>query len=331
MFCPDCQFPARRFGRNRNGSQRYRCNACARTFTDEETRPADRRRLAPDRAELVLRMLLEGVSVRSTERLTGIHRDTILTAMVEAGELCQGFLDRAIQGVPVEDVQADEVWSFIGCKEKTRERRRYAEWFGDAYCFTAMERSTKLILTWHLGKRSPADTDLFAEKLARATSGRFQLTTDGFTPYRTAIPAALGVRVDFARLVKVYGFPEGNERRYTPPQVIAAIATPAFGNPDMSRVCTSHIERSNLTARMTVRRMTRLTNAFSKKWENHEAAMALFFAFYNYCRPHMTLSEAAGAKTTPAMASGLTDRVWSVAELLERAREAPALTRAPAV
>ena len=110
--------------------------------------------------------------------------------MVEAGERCQRFLDHAIQGVPVDDVQADEVWAFIGCKEKTRERQNYAEWFGDAYCFTALERDTKLILTWHLGKRSPADTDLFAEKLARETSGRFQLSTDGFTPYRTAIPEA---------------------------------------------------------------------------------------------------------------------------------------------
>ena len=120
-------------------------------------------------------------------------------------------------------------------------------------------------------------------------------------------------------MVKVYGFPEGEERRYTPPQVVAAVATPAHGNPDMSKVCTSHVERHNLTARMTVRRMTRLTNAFSKKWENHEAAMALFFAFYNYCRPHMTLTERAGCKQTPAMAAGLADRAWSVAELLEEA------------
>ncbi len=168
------------------------------------------------------------------------------------------------------------------------------------------------------GQALAGRSELFAEKLARATAGRFQLSTDGFTPYRTAIPNALGWRVDFARLVKVYGFPEGDDRRYGPPEVVSAVATPAYGNPDMNKVCTSHVERHNLTARMMIRRMTRLTNAFSKKWENHEAAMALFFAFYNYCRPHMTLTEAAGTKTTPAMASGLADRVWTVAELLER-------------
>jgi len=318
MFCPTCGLPARRFGFNRNGSQRYRCADCG-TFTDEETRPPDGRVLSPDKAVYCLRMLLEGVSVRSTERLTSVHRDTILRALVDAGERCQRFLDREVWRVPVNDVQADEIWSFIGCKEKTRERHNYAEIFGDAYCFTALERDTKMILTWHLGKRSPADTMLFAEKLSRATSGRFQLTTDGFTPYRTAIPAALGARVDFARLVKVYGTSEEGNRRYSPPEVVGVIATPSCGDPDMGRVCTSHVERSNLTIRMMTRRFTRLTNAFSKKWENHEAALALFFAFYNYCRPHMTLSEDAGRKTTPAMAAGLADCLWTVAELLERA------------
>jgi transposase-like protein/IS1 family transposase len=212
MLCPFCEEAARRFGRNRNGSQRYQCLACGRTFTDEVTRPKDRRRLSFDRAVFCLRLLLEGTSIRSVERLTGIHRGTILTAFVDAGERCQRFLEETMRELPVEDVQADEIWAFVGCKEKTRERNNYAEYFGDAYCFTAIERSTKVIIAWHLGKRSPEDTWLFAEKLSRATNGRFQLTTDGFTPYRTAIPNTLGMRVDFAQLVKVYGFPEGEER-----------------------------------------------------------------------------------------------------------------------
>lgn len=318
MLCPYCECPTRRFGFNRNGSQRYRCDVCAVTFTDDATRPEDRRRLSLDRAVFCLRMLLEGTSIRSVERLTGIHRDTIISTLVDSGERCQRFLEETVRGVPVVDVQADEIWAFIGCKEKTRERNNYAEYFGDAYCFTAIERYTKLIIAWHLGKRSPADTWLFAEKLSRATNGRFQLTTDGFTPYRTAIPHTLGSRVDFAQLVKVYGYPDGDERRYSPPEVVSAIPTPRTGNPDPARICTSHVERSNLTIRMTVRRLTRLTNAFSKKWENHEAALALFFAFYNFCRPHQTLTEEAGYKCSPAMQAGLTDHVWSVRELLER-------------
>jgi IS1 family transposase/transposase-like protein len=305
--------PARRFGFNRNNSQRYQCPTCRRTFSDPDEPAEDRRRVPFHRAAMCLQMLLEGVSIRSIERLTGTHRDTIMALLVEAGERCQAFLEREVRGVPVDDVQADEIWGFVGCKERVRERENYAEWFGDAYCFTALERSNKMIIAWHLGKRSPQDTWLFAEKLAHATSGRFQLTTDGYTPYRTAIPGTLGGRVDFARLVKVYAIPEGEERRYSPPQVVAAVPTLCCGDPDPDLICTSHVERSNLSIRMSVRRMTRLTNAFSKKWENHEAALALFFGYYNYCRVHMTL------RATPAIAAGLTTETWSLRELLERA------------
>lgn len=321
MLCSACQTEARKFGKNRNGSQRYQCPSCRHTFTPADPRPLGDMRLDPARAIMCLRMLLEGNSIRSVERLTGVNRNTIMSLLVRVGERCQSFLDATVNGLSVEDVQADEIWAFVGCKEKTRERNNYAEYFGDAYCFTALERSTKMIITWHLGKRTPADTELFAEKLARATNGRFQLTTDGFTPYRTAIPNTLGSRVDFARLVKVYGFPEGEERRYSPPQVIGATPTPCCGSPDPEKICTSHVERSNLTIRMTIRRLTRLTNAFSKKWENHEAALALFFVFYNFCRPHMTLTEEREYPCTPAMRAGLTNHVWSVGELLRRMAE----------
>ncbi len=316
MDCPSCGLAGRRFGRNRNGSQRYQCRECNNTYTDLGSGPPNGNYLPAELVADCLSWLLEGCSIRTVERQTGVNRNTIMSYMVQAGQQCERFLAEIVRGIEVDDVQADEVWAFIGCKERTRERNNYAEWFGDCYCFTAIERDTKLIITYHLGKRSPADTELFAEKLANATQGRFQLTVDGFTPYRTAIPRHLGWRVDFARLVKLYGYPDGDDHRYSPPQVISAVPTVVYGNPDEDRICTSHVERHNLTARMTVRRMTRLTNAFSKKWENHAAMMALFFAYYNYCRPHMTLTEQAGEEQTPAMASGLSSHVWTVAELL---------------
>jgi transposase-like protein/IS1 family transposase len=313
MFCSLCESQMRRFGRNRNGSQRFRCDACARTFTDESTRPADGRRVEESRMLLCFRMLLEGNSIRSIERITGTHRDTIIAAMIEVGKKCQRFLEATIHKVEVHDIQADEIWGFVNCKERTRERRNFGADRGDAYCFTAIERDTKLIVAWHLGKRCPADTYSFAVKLRDATNGRFQLTTDGYRPYLTAIPGAFGNRIDFATLVKVYGTPSDEDRRrYSPGTVIDVIATEQIGNPDPAKICTSHIERSNKTLRMQIRRLTRLTDGHSKKWENHEMALAFFFAYYNFCRVHLTL------KTTPAVANGLTDHVWSVKELLEK-------------
>ncbi len=310
--CPVCGGPARRFGTNRNGSQRLRCTPCARTFTDGSTRPPDRRCLAPDKARLCLRMLLEGNSVRSTERLTEVHRDTIIAHCVEAGERCERFMARVVTNVPAVDVQADEIWGFVGCKEKTREREGYGDEKGDAWCFVALDRTSRLILAWHLDKRTPEATHSFAVKLSDATAGRFQLSTDGFRPYQTAIPRVFGRDIDFAQLVKTYGnTPEvGTAARYSPGDVVGIQTVVRIGAPDPARICTSHSERANLSIRMAVRRMTRLTNAHSKKWANHRAALALWFTYYNFCRVHTTL------KTTPAVAAGLTDHVWSVAELL---------------
>ncbi|MEO2088516.1 MAG: IS1 family transposase [Gemmataceae bacterium] len=259
-------------------------------------------------------MLLEGNSIRSTERLTGVHRDTIMTALVDAGERCEAFLTRTVRDVPVNDVQADEIWGFVGCKERTRQRNGYGEEVGDAWCFVAIERDTKIILAWHLDKRTPEATAAFSVRLREATSGRFQLSTDGFRPYRTAVPSVFGHAIDFAQLVKTYGTSneDGPAARYSPGEVVSTHTVLLTGTPDNDRVCTSHAERSNLSIRMAVRRMTRLTNAHSKKWENHRAALGLYFAHYSFCRVHSTL------RTTPAVASGLADRVWSVAELLER-------------
>jgi IS1 family transposase len=265
-----------------------------------------------DRAVFCLRLLLEGNSIRSVERLTYTHRDTIMRLVVLVGERCQKFSEQVIHKMPVDDVQVDEIWGFVGCKKKTADRLGYSEEVGDAYCYTAIERDSKLLLAWHLGKRTASNTRWFAQKLQHATTGRFQLTTDGYTHYREAMPLWLGGRIDFAQLLKIFQPVKGNEAavRYSPGSIREIKIRVISGNPNDDRICTSHAERHNLTIRTQVRRMTRLTNAFSKKWENHEAALALFFAYYNFCRVHGTL------KTTPAVAAGLTDRTWSVERLL---------------
>src|SRR6185503_4590298 len=192
---------------------------------------------------------------------------------------------------------------------------------GDAYTFVGFERNTKLILAWHLGKRSAEDTRIFTKKLARATfDEKFQATTDGFSPYRYNMVRELEHKgFDYAQLIKHYATPEGNEHRYSPPVVVATTSEVIFGEPDPGRICTSIVERQNLTIRMQMRRFTRLTNGFSKKWENLKSALALFFAYYNFCRPHSSIRTRTIKKRTPAMASGLTDHVWSISELLAAA------------
>jgi IS1 family transposase len=168
-----------------------------------------------------------------------------------------------------------------------------------------------MVLTWHLGRRTANDTEYFVEKLNEATTGKFQVTTDGFAPYFDAIHTSVGTRVDYAQLIKVYAAPTDEEHRYSPASVVDAIAKPLWGQPDPERICTSHVERQNLTMRMQIRRLTRLTNAFSKKRANLWAGLALYFAWYDFCRIHRSI------RVTPAMEAGITDHVWRVQEMLE--------------
>ena len=302
---------AKRNGHDRHGNQRFKCRDCGVSFAAPRPRPIGTMRIEINRAASVLQMLLEGMSIRAAERISRFDHRTITQLMVEAGERCKLFLEDTLIGLPVDDLECDEIWDFVGCKERTRERMEKGDQCGDAYCFTAIEANTKLLVAWHLGKRTDDHTLEFAGKVSRATAGRFQLSTDGYTPYRTAVPAAFGGRVDFAQVVKVYGT-AADQHRYSPGEVVETRKHVRHGDPDEDRICTSHAERHNLSIRMHVRRLTRLTNAFSKKWENHEAMLALFFMFYNYCRPHMSL-----ARRTPAMAAGLTCRVWSIRKLLD--------------
>lgn len=256
-----------------------------------------------------LKLLLDGMSIRACERFTRVHRDTLCDLILTVGGKCKAFLADRLQGLPVTDVQVDEVWSFVGCKEKIKERLGRPDTMGDAYAYIGLERNTKMIVSYLLGKRDADDTNEFASILRHGTSGRFQLSTDGWRPYRTAMPAGFGSRIDFAQLVKTYTNAP-REGKYSPAEIVKITKDDVCGSPADFRICTSHVERSNLTVRMTLRRWTRLTNAFSKSWKHHEAALALYIAFYDFCRPHMTL------KTTPAVAAKLTDHRWTIQELL---------------
>ena len=292
MKCATCKSETKRFGKHRNGLQRYRCVECGKTFTEAHEKPLGDMTVPTDKATLALQLLIEGTSVRATERITGLHRDTTLKPLVTAGEKCEKLMGRLIVNVPVKVVECDETWGFVQKKEgHKRPEEGRDESIGDAHTFVSIERNTKLVLNFALGRRSKATTDIFIEGLRAATApGRFQITTDGFAPYVAAIVDTLGDRVDFAQLIKVYASPRDGEQRYSPAEVVDTEVVPVIGRPDPKRICTSIVERQNLTMRMQTRRLTRLTNGFSKKWENLWVALCLHFAYYNFCRIHRTLA-----------------------------------------
>jgi len=311
MTCPDCEIRCASFGTHRNGLRRFKCSQCKRTFTEPHENVLNGMTVPMDKALMALKMLVEGSSVRSIERVTEIHRDTILRLLLVAGAKCEKIMGQLVRNIKVSDVEADEVWSFVGMKEK-RVGPGDDPTFGDAYVYVAIERHSKLVLNVTMGKRDQITTNAFIEGLRDAITptGRFQMTTDGFAPYKTAIPDTFGDRVDFAMLIKVYkAAPEG-ERRYSPAEVASVEVVPVCGKPDYDMICTSIVERSNLSVRMGCRRFTRLTNAFSKKYENHWAAVMLWYTYYNFCRFHRSL------RITPAMAAGITDHAWDIEELL---------------
>jgi IS1 family transposase len=227
------------------------------------------------------------------------------------GGKAERLLSDLIQDVPVANVEADELWAFIELKQKTKDRKKIKDPnVGDSYTFLGLDADSKLILAHHVGQRTAPHADAFVEKLDRATAGKFQLSTDGWNGYPDSVSYHLGTRTDYAILVKEFGAETEEERRYSPPRIIAATKTVIHGTPDEDLICTSHSERLNLDVRMKNRRFTRLTNAFSKLFRNHRASVALTVAHYNLCKMHSAI------RMTPAMKAGLTNRIWSVGELL---------------
>ncbi len=299
-------------GKDRKGFQRFHCAGCGKKFTEPHAL-AGKHTSMTDTVN-VLKMLLEGMSVRSCERLTGIHRDTILGLVVEAGEACQRFMESNIVKVPAETVECDEQWAFIFMKRKTAERKGItSEECGDRYVFTAIDRDSKLLLCWHAGQRGQDDTWTFADKLFKAVSGRPTINTDGFTSYTSAIPLTFHHNCDYAQIVKNFQNGGAAQARYSPGSITGVTKTVICGDVPEHEIGTSRMERFNLTTRMTLRRYTRLTNAFSKKTRNHDAMLGLYFAWYNWCRKHATL------KTTPAVKAGLAAEVWTLERLLTAA------------
>jgi IS1 family transposase len=266
---------------------------------------------------LVLRCLMDGMSVRGTCLVTGAAKRTVLNLLVEAGEFCEVWSDFRFQGLAVREVQVDEQWGYIGSKQRNA---KAGSGHGDIWVYAGIDSETKLLFSWLVGARVPENTFAFMQDIASRVVTRLQLTSDGWREYPGAVRSAFGfARCDFAVVQKIYGQPQENvtSRRYSPAVCTGAKKVRMIGLPDMAKVSTSFIERLNLNTRMNCRRMTRLSNGFSRKHQNHAAALALTFWGYNYCKANRTLTkQAKGIHTTPAMAAKLADRLWTADDLI---------------
>lgn len=314
MTCRKCQHDnVKRFGTyGPRKLQRFRCKDCGATFTEASFNRVGTHTLPPEKVAQIVALLMEGNSIRSISRLTGVHKGTIISVMQTVGKHCQSILDRRVRDLKPRYLQCDELHTLVHTKQKHLKPNDPAEW-GDTYTWLTLDSETKLLISHLVGKRDAVHAHSFIGDtyLRLHTMWRCQLTSDGFTPYRTAVEEWFGADIDFAQLVKIYGKPDNaGPEWYGPPKVIETVPTPVSGNPELSRISTSHIERCNLSVRTHLRRFTRLALGFSKKLANLKAAVALWVCFYNFCRVHLTL------RVTPAMEAGLTDHVWTIPEML---------------
>jgi IS1 family transposase len=270
-------------------------------------------KLSREKRVQVLHALMEGNSLRAASRLADVSFNTVLKLFADAGRACSDFQDRKLRNLKCKRLQLDEIWSFVYAKAKNVPSAKSAPGSaGDAWTWVAIDADTKLVASWHIGPRDGGVATVFARDLAsRLESTRVQITTDGLRAYIEAVEDAFGGDVDYAVLQKIYGTAPEAEKRYSPPECIGCETRVVEGNPDPKHISTSYVERQNLTMRMSIRRFTRLTNAFSKKLENHALAVALHYAHYNFCRIHKSL------RITPAMAAGITDHVWEIGEIVD--------------
>lgn len=273
-------------------------------------------KLSLERRTQVVKALVEGCSINCTVRMTGVAKNTILKLLADLGSACLDHQETTLRNLNLRFIECDEIWEFCYAKEKNVPAEHKGEFgYGDVWTWTAIDGGTKLVPCWHVGGRDGENAWDFISNLRSRLANRVQLTTDGHKAYLEAVEGAFGAEVDYAMLIKVYGqSPEEGQRRYSPPECIATEKNVIQGDPDKAHVSTSYVERQNLTMRMSMRRFTRLTNGFSKKIENHMHAISLHFMYYNFARPHKTLSKP--YPKTPAMAAGITDHVWEVGEIV---------------
>jgi IS1 family transposase len=269
----------------------------------------------------VVAALVEGNSIRSTVRMTGVAKNTVLKLVLDLADVCAAYHDANVRNVRVRRLQCDEIWQFVGSKAKNTRPEKKAIGWGDVWTWTGLDADTKLCVSYLVGGRDLGWAKEFMEDCASRIKNRVQITTDGHKAYLEAVENAFGASIDYAQLQKIYGASMENETRYSPARCIGCDMKVVSGNPDPKHVSTSFVERQNLSMRMSIRRFTRLTNAFSKKIENHAAAVAIWFMYYNFARVHQTL------RVTPAMESGLSNHVWSIEELCALLPKAPSSAR----
>jgi IS1 family transposase len=273
-------------------------------------------RLSTEQRARIVGCLTEGNSIRATVRLTGAAKNTITELLLDLGMACSDYQDRALRNLTCQRVQVDEIWSFVGCK-KANVKPEHNPDYGDAWTFVCIDADTKLVPSWYVGQRDADDACTVLSDLASRVINPMQLSPDGHSMYLSATDEAFGPDLDYAMVVKKFkAQPKPENVKYSPEPVKYVTIKKVSGSPDPAHISTSYVERQNLTIRMSSRRFTRLTNAFSKKLENLTAAVSLHFMFYNFARPHQTLTKAAGGiRTTPAMAAGVADHVWSLYEI----------------
>jgi len=321
MNCPKCDNLSKKDGKDRKGDQRFKCTECGKRFSLPKDKLLGAMILSEEKDLLCLKLLVEGNSVRSTERITGVHRDTVLSLLETVGKKCIWIQETLVKNVKVGFVEADEIWSYIAMKDKTKAANYIDnEQVGSAYTFTAIDADSKLIVAWHLGTRTEEHAVNFLRKLRNAVDEEtvFQLSTDAFPGYKKTGPAILGRQAHYGQIIKTYAATQ-DVTRYSPAACTGCKKTKKLDNPVKKNISTSIVERQNLTMRMSMRRFTRMTNGFSKKWDNLNYMLAIYFAYYNFCRSHKTLDDA-----TPAMAANLTGTIWSLKDLLVSAKDASA-------